>query len=101
MRVQVYLCVYQCTCKLLNTVRGAALRQFVGDILGVVICQVHHSFTKRMGQAAFLHIHTETIDHAVAAVNPPGLRPLRVPAVTAYAARIPVIQPAIQYPVAG
>ena len=29
---------------------------FVGDILGVVICQVHHSFTKRREQAVFLHL---------------------------------------------
>jgi hypothetical protein len=46
MRVQVDLRVHERTCELLDAVRGTALRQLVSDILGVIIRQVHHSFTK-------------------------------------------------------
>jgi len=46
MRVQVNLRVHERTCELLDTVRGTALRQLVGEILRVVMRQVHHNFTK-------------------------------------------------------
>jgi len=47
MRVQVNLRVHERTCELLDTVRGTALRQLVGEILRVVMRQVHYSFTQR------------------------------------------------------
>jgi len=43
----------------------------VGEILCLIIRQMHHRFTKRMKQAATLHM--KTVDHAVAVVNLSGL----------------------------
>jgi hypothetical protein len=45
MRVQVNLRVHQRTSKLLDTVGRAVLGQLVGEILCVVIRQLHHRFT--------------------------------------------------------
>src|SRR3954469_11821334 len=46
MRVQVYLRIQKRSRELLKAVRRAAFSQLVGEILCMVICQVHHCFTK-------------------------------------------------------
>jgi hypothetical protein len=50
MRVQVDLCIHQCTSELLKAIGSAALGQLVGEIFGVVICQVHLNFTESKGR---------------------------------------------------
>src|SRR6266498_4442754 len=82
MRIQVDLRVYERTRELLNTVRGAALGQFVSEIFCVVIRQVYHSIAKRMPYALALQLYSEaaitativhsTVDYATAVVNVPA-----------------------------
>jgi len=80
--IQVDLRVYKRTRELLNTVRGAALGQLVGEIFCVVIRQVYHSIAKRMPYAVALQLYSEaaitapivhsTVDYATAVVNVPA-----------------------------